>query len=423
MGCKFGTVLKGFLLFGIVAFCLFEYALRHYSGLSGVFCILEMLFEETQTQWVWFIASAIWCAALVFLSFRPNDLPLIGLLAIALLAYAADYSVASQTPRAVVLLGSVAVGKATRLFLNQSCKRYLIYFLIILFSASACYHSNIPTDNYRGPRWTGLWGDPNIYGVLMGVGLLLSICLLAEQRRLFGRAACSLATGLTGLGLLFSCSRGAWCGAILGLFYLAWVKQWRLNRRSIAIGLIAVLVILGFHWHLQTERWYLNRFNPSNPSVLNRIAAWKGAVQIMRDHAWSGVGWNMTTGVYERNYSPPVHGGAAIVTNNYLMLGTQLGLPALLCFMAYVWFSLDQKAGIQSQEKQTTTLDSKPNTSDWLPVACRAGVFVLLVSFCFDGVLFNLPTAIVFWILLELGKPDTPFLPARLKTIPAVPLL
>ncbi len=35
--------------------------------------------------------------------------------------------------------------------------------------------------------------------------------------------------------------------------------------------------------------------------------------------------------------------------------------------------------------------------------ACRAGAIVLLVAFWFDGGLFKLPTAAVFWVLLELG--------------------
>lgn len=38
-------------------------------------------------------------------------------------------------------------------------------------------------------------------------------------------------------------------------------------------------------------------------------------------------------------------------------------------------------------------------------VACRAGALVLIVAFWFDGGLFKLPTAALFWMLLELGAP------------------
>ena len=56
---------------------------------------------------------------------------------------------------------------------------------------------------------------------------------------------------------------------------------------------------------------------------------------MMRDHPL-GVGWNNAVGVYDKNYSPPEGGAAALTMNSYLMLGTELGLPGLLCFVAYV---------------------------------------------------------------------------------------
>jgi hypothetical protein len=32
-------------------------------------------------------------------------------------------------------------------------------------------------------RWTGLWDNPNTYGMLMGVGIILTIGLLMADRR------------------------------------------------------------------------------------------------------------------------------------------------------------------------------------------------------------------------------------------------
>jgi len=34
---------------------------------------------------------------------------------------------------------------------------------------------------YPGTRWTGLWDNPNIYGMLMGAGVTLTIGLLAAS--------------------------------------------------------------------------------------------------------------------------------------------------------------------------------------------------------------------------------------------------
>ena len=44
------------------------------------------------------------------------------------------------------------------------------------------------------------------------------------------------------------------------------------------------------------------------------------------------MGWNQAVNVYDKNYSPPEGGAAALTMNSYLMLGTELGLPGLVCF-------------------------------------------------------------------------------------------
>src|ERR1700722_6066049 len=89
----------------------------------------------------------------------------------------------------------------------------------------------------------------------------------------------------------------------------------------------------------------------------------------------------------------------AIEMNDYLMLGSMLGIPALFCFGMYVWLCLAKKCTRARAEDNGAELD-------WLPLTCKAGAIVLLVGFWFDGGLFKLATATVFWPLLELGSKD-----------------
>jgi hypothetical protein len=154
----------------------------------------------------------------------------------------------------------------------------------------------------------------------------------------------------------------------------------------------------------------------SRASAQHRVAAWKAGLEIMRDHPF-GIGWNMAIETYDKGYSPPEGGAAAITTNDYLMLGTQLGIPGLVCFVAYVLLCFrgrarhSVRAGLcgQSpgggQRTASPTLDSGLWTQDSrLRAACRAGTLVFLVAFWFDAGLFKLATASVFWVLLELGS-------------------
>jgi prepilin-type N-terminal cleavage/methylation domain-containing protein len=114
---------------------------------------------------------------------------------------------------------------------------------------------------------------------------------------------------------------------------------------------------------------------------------------------------------YERNYSPPEDDTAAITMNSYLIVGTELGLPGLLCFVAYAALRLrspktkvkSQKSKLAREDTRPTTLDIRHRTLDSTQVVCRAGAIVLLVAFWVDGGLFILATATVFWVLLELG--------------------
>lgn len=131
--------------------------------------------------------------------------------------------------------------------------------------------------------------------------------------------------------------------------------------------------------------WYVKRLDFSRGSVQHRIDSWKAGFEIMWNHPL-GVGWNNTVKTYTENYSSPEGGAAAITTNDYLMIGTQLGIPALLCFLTYVWLSF------------------RARVVDPTQIACRAGAIAMLIAFWFDGGLFALATAVVFWILLELGS-------------------
>jgi O-antigen ligase len=207
---------------------------------------------------------------------------------------------------------------------------------------------------------------------------------------------------MMGVGLLFSYSRGAWVGTAVGLLYLAKAYgkfKWRYV--ILGTGLVALGALLIWGRTPDDAPWYLKRLDLSRASAQHRVAAWSGAIQMMRDHPF-GVGWNKAVETYQKDYSPPEGSAAAITTNDYLMLGTQLGLPGLLCFVAYVGLAL--KGETRKQKAETLEQIGNRKSEIGNRMACRAGALAMLVAFWFDGGLFKLATASVFWILLELGN-------------------
>ena len=227
---------------------------------------------------------------------------------------------------------------------------------------------------------------------------------------------------MMGVGLVMSYSRGAWLGTAIGLMYLAKVYG-KFKWRWVLPPVLVALMVICFFWKNTPDSapWYLKRMDLGRPSAQHRVAAWKAGFEIMWDHPF-GVGWNRAVEIYNKNYSPPEGGAPAITTNDYLMLGTQLGLPGLVCFVTYIALCFRNspnltlvprsaavsKAGCggfsPSAERPGDTPGEPAGETPALLYACRTGALAMLVAFWFDSGLFKLATASVFWILLELGS-------------------
>jgi energy-coupling factor transporter transmembrane protein EcfT len=486
--CKRNEMIKSALLLAILSLSLFEYVL-HWQ--NGVFLAFEAVLF--QMQWMSVVCLVVWCGTLLLLTFNLSDLPFVGLLIIATAAYFINLADNRPATDAVTFLFGVAVGKGARfavtsgndheLRIAKSEMRIFLLGMVGLLAFSSWWHLGKANNFYHGPRWMGLWNNPNDYGLLMAAGLILAVGLVAacsqstvqspqpegEKRkaesgnrnttdifatkehkehkensnslfRSFLRSLRSfaankmfivlfIAAGMMGVGLLFSYSRGAWLGTAVGLLYLA-KAYGKFKWRWVLPPVLIALALAVFFWNTpRTAPWYFQRLDLSRGSVQHRLAAWKAGFEMMRDHPF-GVGWNKAVGIYASDYSPPEGGAAAITTNDYVMLGTQLGVPGLVCFITYVALCLrspkskvwspklaaetevlskseigNRKSEIANRQDACATLDIGRWTLDArLRIACRSAAIAMLVAFWFDGGLFKLATASVFWILLELSQ-------------------
>jgi O-antigen ligase len=366
---------------------------------------------------------------------------LLALLTTSLILYVVKFSTNSETGEAFILLTGAVLGKIATLWIlrqverpfSESILRIIIPLAFMISAASVWHPEGVVNFQYRHEeRWSGPWNDPNIYGLLMGTGFVMSIGLV-----LLNSVVCRspsirwhnirfllwplflLQALVCSIGLERSFSRAAWLGTACGLAYLVWSKtqsrrskvqtlwiSW-LTKNWIPLPIILVSVFVLSFWHFKQTDWHpaqriFSTVNAVDFSWRNRVAAWEGALQIAAEHPWFGTGWNQPEPLYEHYYlSPKLNESAAIELNDYLMLGATLGIPALLCFGMYIWLSLTRRAKVKSQNPESLT-------TDWLQTTCRASAIVLLVGFWFDGGLFKLPTAATFWILLELGAVGLP---------------
>ena len=384
----------------------------------------------------WFANPNFWLVALVLLA-----------LARYVLAYEPATNPAFRSPKIPVLVAGIFFGKAISLWVRWRDKHverrtaWLVSLLICCFACAAVWQQQAPMRfSYHGiPRWTGPWGNPNLFGLLMGTGVVLALGQMLQARRRMAEAGtwkkmiwmilCILVVILCGYGLFKSYSRGAWIGTSIGIVYLAWhdvQSRWfcwiKTNRLSISI-ILASCLLLGF-WQFRYSEWrpaqrVVSVGNINDFSWRNRVAAWEGAIHMMADRPLAGFGWQEAEQAYAKQYLPPqLSESAAIQMNDYFMLGISAGVLALLCFLAYLWLLLTRKPDVMIQKPESATLDfalpAAPEWSkggwilDWPIIACRAGVIVLLIGFWFDGGFFRLAVGPVFWILMGLSCLESP---------------
>jgi O-antigen ligase len=222
-------------------------------------------------------------------------------------------------------------------------------------------------------------------------------------------------------GMMFalwkSFSRGAWVGTVCGETYLLlragdvplvkrvvlWVKR---QATPSVVVIVCACVLLAFVGHQNVQNATLRRIvsvsNKEDFSWRNRAMAWRGALEMIADHPWIGVGWNQPDILYRCYYSKSGSGdGAAFHLNDYLTVGSILGIPAVVSFVGLIALSLRRSRFNEVlRECPSRSHDGSRLSVD----TCQAAVAGMAVSMCFDGGLLFLPTATTFWTLLELAR-------------------
>ncbi|NLY75049.1 MAG: O-antigen ligase family protein [Firmicutes bacterium] len=145
------------------------------------------------------------------------------------------------------------------------------------------------------------------------------------------RIALFSGTALMGVALLLTQTRGSWLALIGGTVALSWLKN-----KKILILLFIVCLLLS----LLLPPTYVDRFKSSfdlktNSSNLTRIALWKSALLMYRDHLITGVGLNRFSPEYEINYRQPYPVDTSCHPHNNILLF--MAETGTFGFVSFVW--------------------------------------------------------------------------------------
>jgi O-antigen ligase len=419
----------------------------------------EATFRDPGMQWMVMACLAVYLITFLKLNYSPVPRPLAGstwtqrclseatlrrisfvvFISLAIISYALHYRRAAASLDTLTLIGAIVLGQAYAFWIKWERTNtrptplaFLAWMIIGLLLVATLWHPNAERFTYVGrARWAGPWSTPNTFGPLMAAGLVLACGVLVQLWRARGQwlgwlgiagALCAMAW--LAHALLKSYSRGSWLAAIAGLAFLACCltnkQQTRGSNQShrpdwggqsawpiaIILASLAILVILNFRG---SDQALLRRFasvaNPNDFSWRNRVASWEGSLQIIADKPLLGHGWELPEKLHEQLYRPArMETGAAINLNDYLVTGASIGVLGLAALLIVI-----------AQPIRKSLKNRHPPGEQPIQTAFTAVVIIFAVAFWFDGGLFKLSTATLFWIaasmnpgvIAEQGKPAT----------------
>ncbi len=179
--------------------------------------------------------------------------------------------------------------------------------------------------------------NPNMLAEYLILLLPIAVCRFLTRGSPVKRTAGLCAAALMGVCLILTWSRGAWLGLIFGafIFLLIW------HRRALSLILAGVIAVPFLPFVLPDS--IISRFtsigNLADTSTSYRLNIWRGAVHMLEDFWYSGIGigeaaWDT---VYPR-YSLAAIEAAPHAHNLYLQTWIECGIVGIFLLFVFLFF-------------------------------------------------------------------------------------
>lgn len=186
--------------------------------------------------------------------------------------------------------------------------------------------------SYR-PGW--VVGDPNYFTISALLTLPLAFYMMLERRSLWERWFCLGCLIVTLVAVTLGASRGGFLGLVAAFLFVVW----RSRRRPRNLALVsASLLALSFASPVSPVKRLLHPARSDVEAEESRLVAWHAGLCMIRAHPFTGIGLG--------NFKilMPLYGGPgakvdSIAHNAYVEIAAEMGIPALLIFLAMLYFS------------------------------------------------------------------------------------
>lgn len=271
----------------------------------------------------------------------------------------------------LVVLGGVAaaIGIALYLMPDDLAMRLLSLLRVFDYPSGPEVLRYIDDDPALAQRATGLWIDPNAYGGFLLVVGSLALPHLFARRPALPRWLVAGCTGLIGLALVLTSSRGAMLGFAAVALLIGGLKY----RRLLAALALALALILVLPQTRDLVARFVDGFLGRDLATQMRFGEYKDAIRLIERYPLLGVGFADTPDV-------DLYIGVSMV---YLLVAQQMGLIGLAAFLAVIGVTFARAARAAPRAWRDEAL---------LPVwmGAHAAIVGVLISGIFDHYFFNI---------------------------------
>ena len=266
--------------------------------------------------------------------------------------------------------------------------------------------------------------NPNMLGEYLAIMIPIAVAMLISGE-MIKRSTSFLACCALAFCMVLTWSRGAWLALIFAMLILVFI--W--HRRSVWLVLGGAIALPLATFVMPTN--ILNRFmsigNMADSSTSYRVNIWRGAIRLIRDHLFFGIGvgedaWKK---VYP-DYTLPGIEKAPHAHNLFMQVTADMGIAALIVLLVILFFTFQSGFSVFSKISGAGSIDSTgllradelgDVSAAGAEKAAKAaklrlrmaiagpmcGVFSVIVEGMTDYSWYNYRVYLVFWLVVALS--------------------
>lgn len=245
-------------------------------------------------------------------------------------------------------------------------------------------------------RIASFFDNPNLLGVFLIIVLPFALANVLKAEKILEKSFYSICFGVIAVAVIFTYSRSAWLGMLVGLVIFFLTYSFRTLWGVLITGAISAPVL----YYLLPEDMltrFLSIFNPNyaDSSIEYRRKIWDTVILELKNHIFGiGVGESAFWTVfpqYAENTSTPVWHSHSL----YLQILLELGIIGIIIF-AIIMLMFSQKCFGSIKQRR------RGEPSRALIAAGLASISGVLVAGLVDHAWFNNRVFLTFWIVLAL---------------------